>query len=669
MAAQAYLMRKNNDLDQIICILFAVKKCGACLKGLILIVCIIEVCIKDLIWSLLLVALLQPASAMAQIDAGNDTVSCSSPVTLTALVTPRPSTSTYTVEPIPFNPESFTAGTIIPLTDDGYTSALPIGFQFSFFGQSYSQFYISANGWISFTAANLFAQVNNNPSAFPSTSNNVPKNAIAIWEDWNPPQGGTVNYYTTGTAPNRRLVVNWNNVPHYQCTNQLLKAQVILNEGSNYIEYHIANKGSCPTWQSGNATQGLHNQAGTQAITIPGRNAAVFSLTNDGYGFRPSGAPEAPAISWFDLNTGGPAIGTGPLITVSPVNSTSYRAEVSYCCSPGSFSDTVLVVVDKSTLSVSSTNVSCFGGSDGSATVMVSGSNPPYTYSWSYSSSDTLSTISNIPKGTYYVEVMHGSCVFQDTVHILEPSPLLIESGMIPESCGDTSGVAYASATGGEVPYQYSWTAGVANDSLIDVPSGLYQVTVTDNNGCTASSTVEVTQVSNVNADFSASVFTGSSPLAVNFLNSSSGAETYLWDFGQGSTSTEMNPSFSFEDEGSYVVLLTATHAGICQDQYSVTIHVLNDSVPLIDSVFIPNIIVLNSTSQENRIFRVKGLNLEEVNISIFNRWGKEVFNTIDLQAGWDGGKEPSGTYYYIVRYREKGKEPVMVKSFLTLFR
>lgn len=618
---------------------------------------------------LIFAALLWPLLGITQVNAGRDTVFCGTPVTLNAVVTPHPSTTSYTGAVIPYAPQNFTGGTSVPLTDDGYTNPLPIGFQFSFFGQQYTQFHISANGWMSFVAADIFAQVNNNPSAFPSASTNMPKAAIAIWQDWNPALGGNINYYTAGTAPNRILVVNWNNVPHYQCNSEFLKAQILLYEGSNIIEYHVANKGSCPAWQTGKATQGLHNQSGTAAFTVPGRNAAVFALTDDAYRFTPSGPPESTTVTWYDLNAGGVNVGTGTSFSASPANTTLYKVQVQYCCSPGLFTDTVQVTVDKTTLTMTSNKVSCFGGSDGSALVSVSGSVPPYSYSWSTIPPDTDSLLNAVPKGTYYVSVYHGGCVFNDSVVILEPSEIFVQTLTTDESCGDTNGVAYAVATGGQAAYTYSWSTGVSDDSLLNVTAGTYTVTVIDGNGCSKTGTAVIGQVNNVNASFTPSVISGPAPLTVQFTNSSTGAESYQWDLGNGQTSSATDASATYTEEGSYLVTLTAIHGSVCMDAESVTIIVTKDSVPETVEVSIPNVLVLTSSNEANREFKLRAANIDEFSMVIYNRWGIEVFRSNDVSSGWNGGEEPAGTYYYVITYREKNKESVTVKSFLTLFR
>jgi gliding motility-associated-like protein len=411
----------------------------------------------------------------------------------------------------------------------------------------------------------------------------------------------------------------------------------------------------------------LHNANGTQAVTVPGRNAAIFTLANDAWSFVPSGPPDATNISWFEGPT---PIANTASVTVNPAVTTPYRVEVTYASSPGVFRDSMLVRVDQTVLTTSSTQVSCFGDATGSATVVPSGSGPPpYSFSWSTNPPQTTSTANSLTAGTYYVEVRHGICVFNDSVVVTQPAALLISESITPETCGVINGVTGLQVSGGTGPYQYSWSDGSVNDSLINVQAGSYTVAVTDSKGCTSSKQVSISQVNSVDASFATSVLTGPAPLSVSFTNLSNGAQTYSWDLGNGETSTETSPLVTYTSPGSYLVSLTASFAGTCHDQASVTIVVTDDSLSKKEEVFIPNVISLNSAEPENRLFKVRGSELEQVSMTIFNRWGNVVYTAASKDAGWDGGTESSGTYYYIITYTESGKEPVTEKGFVTLFR
>ncbi|GAA4279138.1 T9SS type A sorting domain-containing protein [Aquimarina mytili] len=176
-----------------------------------------------------------------------------------------------------------TTGTEVVLDDDELTAALPIGFEFGFYGNLYTEFYISSNGFITFSDDGDDGCCNG--QSLPDTS--TPNNLIAFdWNDIDPESGGTMHYETIGTAPNRILIMDWDSVTHIDDDNDITTTQVKLFEGTNRIEIHTTN---IPL-TGDDKTQGLENIDGTAAIIVPGRNAANWGATNDYVAFVPTSA-------------------------------------------------------------------------------------------------------------------------------------------------------------------------------------------------------------------------------------------------------------------------------------------------------------------------------------------------------------------------------------------
>lgn len=196
-----------------------------------------------------------------------------------------------------FAPIDITAtGILVNLGDDAGTAALAIGFDFSYYGNTYSQFYIASNGFISFSGNGMTGQASYQPTALPN--NAAPNDMIAAaWDDLSPNQGGAIRYETVGTAPDRKLVVEYDAVPFYN-TSIFVTTQVHLFEGSNRIEIHSE---SIPP--NGNITQGVENATGTEALVTPGRNLQAWSATND-------------YVAYF-YAPGGPADNCGSATTIS----------------------------------------------------------------------------------------------------------------------------------------------------------------------------------------------------------------------------------------------------------------------------------------------------------------------------------------------------------------
>lgn len=169
------------------------------------------------------------------------------------------------------------SGTTVSLGDDQLSSALPIGFSFDFFGNTYTNFYISSNGFMTFSASSGDGCCSG--QNLPNTGN--PNDVIAFaWEDLDPGDGfGSINYFTSGTSPNRILVMNFNAIPHYPggSNGNPVTTQVQLHETSNWIEIHTGSM----TTDGGSHTMGIENATGTIAYTVPGRNGVSWSATND----------------------------------------------------------------------------------------------------------------------------------------------------------------------------------------------------------------------------------------------------------------------------------------------------------------------------------------------------------------------------------------------------
>ena len=174
-----------------------------------------------------------------------------------------------------------TTGTLVTLEDDEVSTALPIGFEFAFYGYLYTEFYISSNGFITFSDNQEDGCCNG--QNLPDTDE--PNNLIAFdWNDIDPEDGGTMRYTTIGTAPNRILIMDWDSVTHIDDDTDITTTQVKLFEGTNRIEIHTTN---IPL-TGDDKTQGLENIDGTAAIIVPGRNATQWGATNDYVAFVPT---------------------------------------------------------------------------------------------------------------------------------------------------------------------------------------------------------------------------------------------------------------------------------------------------------------------------------------------------------------------------------------------
>ncbi len=154
--------------------------------------------------------------------------------------------------------------------------------------------------------------------------------------------------------------------------------------------------------------------------------------------------------------------------------------------------------------SASSTNVSCNGGANGSATATVSGGISPYTYIWTNSAS-TVNTASALAAGTYTVTALDDNgCSITASTTVSEPTALVLSALTITNAtaANATDGSITLSPTGGSPAYNYTWSTGNGSN----LAAGNYCVTVTDANGCSASACGDVSAPSAVNNLSAASV-------------------------------------------------------------------------------------------------------------------------------------------------------------------
>lgn len=309
-----------------------------------------------------------------------------------------------------------------------------------------------------------------------------------------------------------------------------------------------------------------------------------------------------------------------------------------------------------------SNDINCFGDKDGSATVNPTGGQVPYTYTWTTIPAQSQQTAVNLGAGTYTVVVTDKiGCTSTVAVTISQPTALNLTLSSTNVTCpGANDGTATVSVSGGTPTYTYSWNSAPIQitPKATGLPGGTYTVTIVDSKGCNADTTAVILDNNPLPvANFTVSGYqpTCNDGLYAAFVNASTSASSYLWIFGDGTTSTEQHPQHGFKYGTTSTVLLIA-YNGICSDTTSmvVTANPFNDYInPHIPNVFTPN------GDTKNDAFEIKvGNGLENcVQITIFDRWGLKMYDN-ENGVPWDGrttsGKDvPDGTYFYLVKIGE----------------
>jgi gliding motility-associated-like protein len=218
----------------------------------------------------------------------------------------------------------------------------------------------------------------------------------------------------------------------FSCTSNQGTFHIVIYESTNNIENYIQNKPACLQWQSGTATQGIHNTAGTAAVAVTGRNSTAWTAQNDATRWTPSGPPVIPVLTWYQV--GNPvAIGTGPTITVTPpAAGANYTCRFVYpTCNAGWSScngniglgpDTVFVQPGPPNLpnpTVTFTNPICTGDCNGTITVVPNGGSGVQTISWNGPSGFTPTGLCQGPYNFIITDA--NGCTINGNVILTDP--------------------------------------------------------------------------------------------------------------------------------------------------------------------------------------------------------------------------------------------------------
>lgn len=221
----------------------------------------------------------------------------------------------------------------------------------------------------------------------------------------------------------------------------------------------------------------------------------------------------------------------------------------------------------------------------------------------------------------------------------------------------------------------YEWQFGNGDTSSVEEPvytytdTGLFQIMLIAINpaSCNERDTSYVT----VDVRGPVAAFTYAPPFTtpgndITYTNQSINATTYLWDFGDGDTSTAVNPLHAFDDYGEYLVCLTATSEFGCSDSVCKILDMSNYAVD------VPNAFSPNGDAQNNVLY-VKGQGVETIDFRVYNRWGEKVFESDNMNIGWDGTykdePQPMEAYGYYLKAVFLNGEIVEKKGNVTLLR
>lgn len=155
--------------------------------------------------------------------------------------------------------------------------------------------------------------------------------------------------------------------------------------------------------------------------------------------------------------------------------------------------------------------------------------------------------------------------------------------------------------------------------------------------------TIKVVQKPQARADWAPNPPQANVP--VRFSNLSSFSDSYLWDFGDGETSTEFAPVHEYNATGAYNAKLIAYSIAGCTDTFRLLVNVIVNPLLDVPNAFTPGRFGVNS------VVNVRGFGIGKMNWRIYNRWGQMIFQSASKKYGWDGyykGKlQPMDVYGY----------------------
>ncbi len=225
-------------------------------------------------------------------------------------------------------------------------------------------------------------------------------------------------------------------------------------------------------------------------------------------------------------------------------------------CAPGTDIVRINYVGFNGLISFTQTPINCFGGSNATATVNISGGTPPYTYSWNTAPAQSTPTISNLALGTYSVTITNGiGCTSTNSVTIAQPLPLALSSSVTHVTCAaGSNGAISVTPTGGTSPYTYLWSNGSTASQISSLTAQSYSITVTDSKACQKTATFTINQPLPITVSLT--------PTAVSCFNENNGTVNstvsggntpYSYNWSSGATS----PNASGLQAGTFTLSIT----------------------------------------------------------------------------------------------------------------
>jgi gliding motility-associated-like protein len=323
-----------------------------------------------------------------------------------------------------------------------------------------------------------------------------------------------------------------------------------------------------------------------------------------------------------------------------------------------------------------------FTGSAGSGT----------TYNWDFNGGTTYSgsgagpyQVNWIVDGskTVTLSIDDNGCLsnIANNAVLVTPNPTANFDAVNTAGCVPLVVYFHDSSTNVDQSTSYLWDFGNGQTSTLSNPAytyinaGTFNVTLTVYNGDDCFDSIKINNLVRAYPKPNAGI--GITPQVVSifdpvvyFYDHTTGLPppiSWQWTLGDGETSTIQNLVHTYADTGKYAITLTVYNSYGCVDSTSDYVWVQNDNTIYLPNTFTPN------NDQSNDVFLAYGINLQKFNMKVFDRWGNMIYNSDDINQGWDGkykgNKVADGIYAWTVDYIDAiGREHIIFGS-VNLYR
>jgi large repetitive protein len=422
------------------------------------------------------------------------------------------------------------------------------------------------------------------------------------------------------------------------------------------------------TGAGGNAATGTGLTAGTYTVTVNDANGcgptsavtviitqptevtATIAPPIDPFCFGDSTSATVTAAGGTPNYTYVWAPAGGNAATGTGLTAGTYTVTVNDANGCGPTSPVTVVITQPTQLTAimgSPTEPTC-AGIPGTATVSPGGGIAPYTYAWTPSGGNTA-TGTGFSAGTYTVTIFDANgCSTTSPVTITQPNP--ITATISSETACANSSTIITVTPSGTGPYTYLWSTGGTNDTInamMDTLPNTYSVIVS--NGCIATQTITVVPDIPMMAPCCNTTIPIGSDTTI--YTNGTGIVTYAWTPDIG-LNCDNCPNVIVTPTITTTYTVTGTDAAGCSTTSLITIVVetpcFNFTIP---NVFTPS---NAGTLGLDNVFYIKTENITTWSLIIYDRWGAQLYNSIDPYQYWNGNSqsgvaEPAGVYYYVI--------------------